>query len=414
MPQQPLQLFGAAHSYYTGKTRAHLLRAGITFEEVLSTKEVMKKFLIPTAGTSQVPVLFDPNDGGRAIIDTSKIFDHVDRRYCAGRSFLPATPVQRVLCYLVEAFSDAWLVLPAMHYRWSFPSQRAWLEREWGAMLSPDAPLEKRLAEARRQMQAFGGSLPALGVNKATVPDVEAGWAKLLAALDAHLARHDFVLGGRPSLADVALMGPLFAHLYRDPVPGLLMRQTAPHVAWWVERMNGPAPGGPGPSRELRHDVSAGRIAPPRPAGWSDGGEFFAGDAVPDTLRAVAAIVFDDFVPAVRDLRAGFEKEVARRPKVRSGEKPIPRMLGFMPFRAAAGGAASRRMMQPLELWKLQRAADAYAALPAGGRRDVDAFAGGFANGGDLVALLRADGHTRIDLRGGNAATWAAPPAARL
>eukprot|EP00959_Pyramimonas_sp_CCMP1952_P409564 8583323-Pyramimonas_sp.AAC.2 len=38
----------------------------------------------------------------------------------------------------------------------------------------------------------------------------------------------------RPSLGDVALMGPFYAHLYRDPVPGHLMKTRAPLVARWV------------------------------------------------------------------------------------------------------------------------------------------------------------------------------------
>jgi hypothetical protein len=35
-------------------------------------------------------------------------------------------------------------------------------------------------------------------------------------------------------------MGPLYAHLARDPYPSVLMKQQAQRVWRWVERMNAP------------------------------------------------------------------------------------------------------------------------------------------------------------------------------
>ena len=61
-------------------------------------------------------------------------------------------------------------------------------------------------------------------MNESTAPAWEASNARLLAALEAHFAVHDYVLGGLPSLADFALLGPLYAHLFRDAVPGFVLR----------------------------------------------------------------------------------------------------------------------------------------------------------------------------------------------
>ena len=47
-----------------------------------------------------------------------------------------------------------------------------------------------------------------------------------------------YLLGGRPCLADFAFMGPMYAHLYRDPYPSVIMKNVSPRVAEWVERMN--------------------------------------------------------------------------------------------------------------------------------------------------------------------------------
>ena len=71
-------------------------------------------------------------------------------------------------------------------------------------------------------------------------------WRELLARLDAHLASHAYLLGSRMSLADCSLMGPFYAHLYLDAVPGRLLRERAPRVCHWIERMNHPDPAEPG------------------------------------------------------------------------------------------------------------------------------------------------------------------------
>ena len=39
-----------------------------------------------------------------------------------------------------------------------------------------------------------------------------------------------FLLGHRPSIGDFGLLAPIYAHLYRDPVPGFILRTR------WVYR----------------------------------------------------------------------------------------------------------------------------------------------------------------------------------
>ena len=63
----------------------------------------------------------------------------------------------------------------------------------------------------------------------------------MLDALDVHFQHYPYLLGGLPSIADFGSMAPLFAHLGRDPVPSSLMKNRAPNVHRWTERMNLPA-----------------------------------------------------------------------------------------------------------------------------------------------------------------------------
>jgi glutathione S-transferase len=83
-----------------------------------------------------------------------------------------------------------------------------------------------------------------IGVRPETAPAIEAHTRELLASLEAILETQPYLLGGRPSLADCALMGPLYAHLYMDAVPARLLRETAPLTCQWIERMNHPHPDG--------------------------------------------------------------------------------------------------------------------------------------------------------------------------
>lgn len=159
----------------------------------------------------------------------------------------------------------------------------------------------------------FQNSLPALGVSEETAPAIEAQFAELLQALQAHLAQHRFLLGGRASLADVALMGPLYAHLFRDPVPGRLLKTQAPLVADWIERLMGLNPDrvdfdagsrrGWLPADEQEQEQGQGK-------GKGGGGEsgglplgedgWFAGDVVPPTLDVLVRFFVRDCAPYLR------------------------------------------------------------------------------------------------------------------
>ena len=78
-------------------------------------------------------------------------------------------------------------------------------------------------------------------VNPDTIPSIEAAYDEFMNLAEAHFREHPFLLGGRPTIGDYALFGPLFAHLGRDPKPLALMQKRAPALFQWLERMNTPA-----------------------------------------------------------------------------------------------------------------------------------------------------------------------------
>ena len=114
--------------------------------------------------------------------------------------------------------------------------------------MTADAPRANKFASAVRMFTRL------VGVQEDTIPAIEAHTLELLAALEAHFAEHAFLLGARPSLADCALMGPCYGHLYLDIVPGRLLRETrAAHVP--LDRAHEPSRSG------LLRRLAAGRRA---------------------------------------------------------------------------------------------------------------------------------------------------------
>jgi hypothetical protein len=169
---------------------------------------------------------------------------------------------------------------------------------------------------------------------------------ELLARMEDHFAVHPYVLGSRMSLADCSLMGPFYAHLYLDAVPGRLLRERAPRVCHWIERMNHPDPAEPG--------------------------EWLKDSELPESLRELLGLIGRDAVPVLLDTLRAFETWADARPAASS---ELPRAVGFHPTHLR--GAAFQRYTSPYSLWMAQRTLDAFRALaPTERERVLAALAG--------------------------------------
>lgn len=352
---QPLSLLGAEHSYFTAKARAYLKWSGLPFHDEIATIDVYKETILPKVGWPVVPVLKDPNISGGAVFiqDTSDIIDYCEHTYST-KITSPALPPpnsfkQRMSCFCLEIMGDEWFKLAAMHYRWSFPENTNFLEHEWMRMQLPNTRAEELKevnARMRQSMKTMSGALPALGVSKDTIPGIEQTFLEFLDLFEEHLKYHPYLLGGRPCLADFALIGPLYAHLYRDPVPGAIMKSKAPRVAEWVDRCNKR-------TSNLRSD---------------NDGSLLPGDAVPETLWAILALWHREHADALART-AGLVAEAAAQGGGEAVE--LPRAVGQLEFRV--GGAKGRRMAFSYDVWMLQRLLQEVARAPAD---EVEAFFG--------------------------------------
>jgi glutathione S-transferase len=330
------RFYAAEISYFSAKVRPALRHKQVPFDEILPTERAYREVIRPRTGLSQIPVLVAPDD--ETIQDSSVILDELERRF-PDPPLYPATPAQRMLGLVLELYADELLILPGVHYRWNFPESKTKALADFAAATGGSEGAA-RLAEG---VQAFSRMA---GVVADTIPAIEAHTRALLLAFDAHLAAHPYVLGARPSLGDCALMGPLYPHLYLDAVPGRLVREIAPRVCHWIERMNHPDP------REL--------------------GAWVAGDAIPAGMRPVVELVGRAAVPFVLDVARAFEEWAAQNA---THEGVLPRVVAM--HRTRLCGVAVERITTPYTQWMVQRVCDAYRALAAPARAAVDAaFAG--------------------------------------
>ena len=299
-------LYGGELSYFSGKARAYLRYKGIPFDEKLATLDIYKTLILPRTGVSMIP---------------------------------------------------------AMHYRWNF--NRDFAEAEFGKVAAPDASPAEQIEVGRATSRPFAGALPFLGVTPETIPGIEASYEGLLSELNAHFTKYPFLFGDRPSIGDFGLFGPLYAHLYRDPESGKLMRRLAPEVSNWVERLIAPVP---------------------------KSGSFLPDDEMPETLLPLLRRIAGEQLPLLVHTVEAFETWLAANP-----DTPLPRAIGRQTFSLPdkTGRPVTGQMgVRPYSQWMFQRALDYYQSLSGAARGSVDAMLDGM----DAKAALTTPVRHRVKL----------------
>lgn len=373
------RLFGMPGSLYTAKARSYLIKQHLEVEEAHPADPDWPA-VTAAVGRWIIPVLQTPE--GDLIQDGAAIIDHVEAAGLARRSAYPETPIHRVVSQLFELFGGEGLLRPAMHFRWDFDEvNRAFLKADFVAALMPGAAPDQAEAvfgaAAGRMRKAKAG----FGVSPETAPAIAESYREFLALFDAHLATTPYLLGGRPTIGDYGLIGPLYPHLGRDPYPAQLMKATAYHVWRWVERMNTP---------QALLDGHA-------PAGEA----LIADDAVPDTLKALMAFVGRDYLPELTAHVAFANDWIDAHDGIVTGtnglDSPGARVIGRARFDWR--GHSIETMVMPYRFYLLQRVRDAAGDVP-----EPAALRALFEEVG-LGSLLDLATHRRVE-RDGNAEVW--------
>jgi glutathione S-transferase len=239
-----LLLSGAPGSPYTRKVVALLRYRRIAYRLMLSTTGVPG---LPAAKPPLLPTFYLPGPDGalQAVTDSTPLIRRFEAEF-DGRAVVPADPALALIDALLEDFGDEWLTKAMFHYRWSYAADI----RKAGEVLAcwrggphDDAALAAT-AEAVRQRQI--PRLRYVGSNATTGPVIEAGYWRVLLALEDHFRTHSFLMGARPGASDFAIYGQLTQLVYFDPTPMALAAEIAPRVCAWVlmmEDLSGLEPG---------------------------------------------------------------------------------------------------------------------------------------------------------------------------
>jgi len=234
MFHQPVSLYGSNISYFTGKLENYFRVREIPYQ--LKSMQAPRDFkrVEQAVGVSQMPAL-ELSDG-RWMTDSTKIIQWFEQQL-TGPSLIPEDPQLRYLCLLIEDYADEWLWRPAMHFRWHSEEGAHFASRHLAEELMGSMPLPGALKRWMMRRRQRTGYTTGDGITAANRARVERIYFRLLEQLETIFSQRDFLLGDRPSLADIGLSGPFFRHFALDPVPLEILRQTAPAVLAWVARL---------------------------------------------------------------------------------------------------------------------------------------------------------------------------------
>lgn len=332
--------YGWEVSYYSGKTRAYLRYKDVPFEDIHPSMFAMRGELKKRVGFTVMPVVVTPED--ETWQDTTEIIDNFEARFPQA-SVYPDSPRQRLAALLFELYGDEWLLIPAMHYRWNFPeANEKFLHTEMGGEALPWAPGFVQRMLGRRIAAPLNAYLPFLGITLKSIPAIEAWAESVLDQLNRHFERQPYLFGSRPSIGDFGLMGPLYAHLSRDPWPRDNLIAPRPALKDWIERMQ----------------------RPPEP----NAGEFLAEDQVPEALNPILQNIFDELFPVLKDTFAA----VARWCEENPDKERLPRGVGRHEF--TIRGVTETRSLRAFTQWMAQRPLDYYRSLAGAEKDAVDAW----------------------------------------
>ena len=233
-PIFPINVYGSNISYFTGKLENYFRIKGIPYQAKALEETRYAQQIKDKVGSRQMPAMELAD--GRWMTDTTAIIQWFEENHPTP-AVTPIDPLQRFFSLLLEDYADEWLWRPAMHYRWYYKEGARHSSGHLAEELAPNINLPaflKRWKITRRQRQGY---TMGDGITHQQVPGVEAIFLRTLDQLEAIFSRRAFMLGDKPSLADIGFSGPFFRHFALDPIPAEIVRQRAPAVYEWVARL---------------------------------------------------------------------------------------------------------------------------------------------------------------------------------
>ena len=352
--QNQYTLYGVQVSLFVGKVRGYLNYKGLDYQEKAPTLYDFFRRFPRKVGAGVMPVIQAREN--EWIGDTTEIIETLEARHPTP-SIRPSSPRQKIAAMLIEAWCDDVAHPVALHTRWSFPENYPLFRSEMGKGLLPYAPrfLQNWAVDKTAAAQMRKAS-PNMGVVPQQIELLERWTVELLDVLELHLSQHDYLFGGRPTIADYSLLGLLYGHLSRDPWPQRELIAPRPHLKSYIERLH-------------RGDTASGELLPE--------------DAIPETLLPVFDLIFNEFYPLL-DATVKSVNEYIQRKGLQAGDQ-VPRAFNGISFPMCDGEYT--RIGLSYALWMMQRIQKKLREMPEDDRTSVAQW---FADRGQ-VDLLEMD-----------------------
>jgi glutathione S-transferase len=229
------KIFGNELSPYSVKVRSYLRYKQIPHEWIIRTPAVEEEFA-RYAKLPLIPLVVTPD--GRGLQDSTPIIEQLESVFPEPSIHHP-DPAVAFLSALIEEYADEWGNKPMFHYRWFYPADQESAGERLARSMMPDVGDDQVAGGVGMIKQRMIPRLKFVGSTDATKGPIEDSYRRQLAILERHLAGRTYLFGERPAFADFGLYAQLH-QLSTDPTPAALMRESAPHVARWIQEMLGP------------------------------------------------------------------------------------------------------------------------------------------------------------------------------
>lgn len=195
-----LELYQFELSQYSEKVRLILDYKGLPYRSIEVVPGVGQLELFRLSGQRQVPVL---KDGQTYIADSTEIAFYLDRVY-PEKPILPADPVERGQCLLIEEWADESIGLKG---RTAFLGAFAQNQNFRTAFLPRETPDFVRLLLGSVPAELIDILGTGVGLGKDAINSAKKGLQQDLEALSLILSSRPYLVGDRPTLADLAVAG---------------------------------------------------------------------------------------------------------------------------------------------------------------------------------------------------------------
>lgn len=274
-----LRMYEDLSSPYSAKVRSYFHYKEIPYRSMRTTLDIYTKRIVDLVGAPIIPVILTPENG--VLQDSTPILAHFETLR-PERPALSQSPGLNFLIWLLEDFADEYLVRFSMHFRWGLAlNQRALSYRiarrfSYGQdHVDIDEGARKILARQSKFDSVLGFS------SEEIRRDLDRQADEFFKLLDEHFKVHSFLFGERPSIADFAFFGQIWAHTFNDPASTEILETRTPYLVHWLEMID---------------DLGDTRGA----RGRSEFGDFFTMRLIPESLQRILAFAATTWLPLMR------------------------------------------------------------------------------------------------------------------